>query len=350
MTHELLLDGRLRDRGIFDDREVTRLWHEHRSRQADHRHRLWQLVMLELWFRQFIDRPGGPVSRPASPAGGPRRQGRRGPGRGTDVRLKGSLEHMCGIAGIVAADHLDGRGSRARAADARRHRPSRPGRRRPVRRRPGGPRPSPPEHRRSRRRAAAAGERRRHDLDRLQRRDLQPRRRPAASSKRPGHATARGPTPRRSSTPTSSGATTASSASAACSRSRSGTRRGGGCCSPAIASASSRSTGRCAGDRLLFGSEIKAILESGLIARRGQRGGAARAARHPLPLRRRDAVQGHPPAAARAHARLRERHGHDPAVLGRARRPRRPRARARCPSRTPCSSSASCSRSRSASG
>ena len=55
MTHELLLDGRLRQRGIFNHAEVTRLWHEHRSGQGDHRHRLWQLLMLELWFRTFID-------------------------------------------------------------------------------------------------------------------------------------------------------------------------------------------------------------------------------------------------------------------------------------------------------
>jgi asparagine synthase (glutamine-hydrolysing) len=55
MTHELLTDGRLRDRGVLDAREVTRLWDEHRTRRAEHPHRLWQLVMLELWFRQFID-------------------------------------------------------------------------------------------------------------------------------------------------------------------------------------------------------------------------------------------------------------------------------------------------------
>ncbi|HEY2432290.1 MAG TPA: asparagine synthase (glutamine-hydrolyzing) [Vicinamibacterales bacterium] len=55
MTEALLTDGRLRGRGVFDDREVTRLWREHRSGHADHRHRLWQLIMLELWFRQFID-------------------------------------------------------------------------------------------------------------------------------------------------------------------------------------------------------------------------------------------------------------------------------------------------------
>jgi len=61
MADELLGDGRLRGRGIFNDGEVTRLWTEHRGGRADHRHRLWQLMMLELWFRQFIDR--APASR-----------------------------------------------------------------------------------------------------------------------------------------------------------------------------------------------------------------------------------------------------------------------------------------------
>jgi asparagine synthase (glutamine-hydrolysing) len=56
MADALLSDGRLRDRGVFNDREVARLWTEHRDGRADHRHRLWQLMMLELWFRQFIDK------------------------------------------------------------------------------------------------------------------------------------------------------------------------------------------------------------------------------------------------------------------------------------------------------
>jgi asparagine synthase (glutamine-hydrolysing) len=56
MADALLADGRLRDRGIFDGPEVARLWSEHRAGRADHRHRLWQLVMLELWFRRFVDR------------------------------------------------------------------------------------------------------------------------------------------------------------------------------------------------------------------------------------------------------------------------------------------------------
>jgi asparagine synthase (glutamine-hydrolysing) len=52
----LLLDGQLSSRGLFRPREVERLWRQHRTGRADHRHRLWQLVMLELWFREFIDR------------------------------------------------------------------------------------------------------------------------------------------------------------------------------------------------------------------------------------------------------------------------------------------------------
>ena len=55
MASSLLFDAGSRQRGIFDEREVARLWKEHQSGQSDHRHRLWQLLMLELWFRQFID-------------------------------------------------------------------------------------------------------------------------------------------------------------------------------------------------------------------------------------------------------------------------------------------------------
>jgi asparagine synthase (glutamine-hydrolysing) len=55
MVDGLLSDGRLRDRGVLDDLAVARLWREHRDGRRDHRHRLWSLVMLELWFRQFAD-------------------------------------------------------------------------------------------------------------------------------------------------------------------------------------------------------------------------------------------------------------------------------------------------------
>ena len=57
MTEDLLLDGRLDRRGIFERSRVVRLWREHASGARDHRHRLWSLVMLELWFRHFVDGP-----------------------------------------------------------------------------------------------------------------------------------------------------------------------------------------------------------------------------------------------------------------------------------------------------
>jgi asparagine synthase (glutamine-hydrolysing) len=55
MGRDLLLDGRLEDRGLFQRAAVERLWTEHQSGRKDHRHRLWTLLMLELWFRQFAD-------------------------------------------------------------------------------------------------------------------------------------------------------------------------------------------------------------------------------------------------------------------------------------------------------
>jgi asparagine synthase (glutamine-hydrolysing) len=58
MVSDLLLDGRMRSRGVFEQVEIARLWREHRSGTHDHRHRLWSLVMLELWFRRFVDGAG----------------------------------------------------------------------------------------------------------------------------------------------------------------------------------------------------------------------------------------------------------------------------------------------------
>jgi asparagine synthase (glutamine-hydrolysing) len=55
MVDDLFMDGRLRARGIFRPRLVEEMWREHRSGARDHRHRLWSLVMLELWFREYVD-------------------------------------------------------------------------------------------------------------------------------------------------------------------------------------------------------------------------------------------------------------------------------------------------------
>ena len=66
MVDSLLLDGRFRERGIFDDRAVSRLWREHRDGTIDHRHRLWSLVMLELGFREYADGSGRGTRQRAS--------------------------------------------------------------------------------------------------------------------------------------------------------------------------------------------------------------------------------------------------------------------------------------------
>jgi asparagine synthase (glutamine-hydrolysing) len=57
MAADLLLGPTGRSRGIFSASAVARLWSEHQSGRRDHRHRLWSLLMLELWFREFADRP-----------------------------------------------------------------------------------------------------------------------------------------------------------------------------------------------------------------------------------------------------------------------------------------------------
>jgi asparagine synthase (glutamine-hydrolysing) len=66
MTDALLFDGRLRSRGLFSDRAIARLWNEHRAGRREHPERLWALVMLELWFREFIDGPAAGAHRPAA--------------------------------------------------------------------------------------------------------------------------------------------------------------------------------------------------------------------------------------------------------------------------------------------
>lgn len=53
MAHDLLLDQTARHRGIFRTEVVERLLLEHASAQFDHSYRLWALVILELWFRQW---------------------------------------------------------------------------------------------------------------------------------------------------------------------------------------------------------------------------------------------------------------------------------------------------------
>jgi asparagine synthase (glutamine-hydrolysing) len=51
-----LLDGRAARRGLIEPRFLARLVDEHRTGRRDWSARLWALLFLELWFREFIDR------------------------------------------------------------------------------------------------------------------------------------------------------------------------------------------------------------------------------------------------------------------------------------------------------
>jgi asparagine synthase (glutamine-hydrolysing) len=51
----VLLGPRFDGRGIVSRPALRILWEEHRSGRRDHSHRLWSLLMLEFWFRHYID-------------------------------------------------------------------------------------------------------------------------------------------------------------------------------------------------------------------------------------------------------------------------------------------------------
>ena len=54
---DLLLDERAQGRGWFRREAVARLLDDHAAGRADHAHRLWCLVMLELWQRTHVEAP-----------------------------------------------------------------------------------------------------------------------------------------------------------------------------------------------------------------------------------------------------------------------------------------------------
>ena len=67
LAYDTLLSSDARQRGLFEPSYVARLLDEHRTRRADHQNRLWALLMLELWFRMWIDPPAErAVLRPAA--------------------------------------------------------------------------------------------------------------------------------------------------------------------------------------------------------------------------------------------------------------------------------------------
>lgn len=52
---ETLLSDKALSRGLFQPEKVRRIVDDHVEQKADHSHRLWSLLMLELWFERFID-------------------------------------------------------------------------------------------------------------------------------------------------------------------------------------------------------------------------------------------------------------------------------------------------------
>ena len=60
MTGDLLLGERARSRGQLRPAAVEALIAEHASGRADHGHRLWCLLVLELWQRLYVESPVPP--------------------------------------------------------------------------------------------------------------------------------------------------------------------------------------------------------------------------------------------------------------------------------------------------
>jgi len=55
MSRDVLLDQTARERGIFEPSAVERLLRQHQSGEP-RGDQIWALMMLELWYREFIDR------------------------------------------------------------------------------------------------------------------------------------------------------------------------------------------------------------------------------------------------------------------------------------------------------
>jgi asparagine synthase (glutamine-hydrolysing) len=63
---DVLKSPRTRQRGYFQPAFVDRLVHEHLSGRRDHTLRLWQLMVFELWHRQYLDAPAAAPARAAA--------------------------------------------------------------------------------------------------------------------------------------------------------------------------------------------------------------------------------------------------------------------------------------------
>jgi asparagine synthase (glutamine-hydrolysing) len=62
----ILLDPETLARGLFRPEQVRKLIAEHASGRREHGHRLWALLMLELWMREYLDAPRSISATPAN--------------------------------------------------------------------------------------------------------------------------------------------------------------------------------------------------------------------------------------------------------------------------------------------
>ena len=62
-TRETLREKRTRERGIINQPYVDKLLDEHERGRRDHSGALWTLLMLELWYRTFMDEAGSATAR-----------------------------------------------------------------------------------------------------------------------------------------------------------------------------------------------------------------------------------------------------------------------------------------------
>ena len=66
-----ILSARFASRGLFRPEAVRRLYDDHQRGAGDHAHHLWTLLMLELWFEEFIDRRPAEAREVTTPVGSP---------------------------------------------------------------------------------------------------------------------------------------------------------------------------------------------------------------------------------------------------------------------------------------
>ena len=52
---DILNSASFRQRGLFKPNAIQKLLDEHANKQHNHSHRLWALLVLELWFREYLD-------------------------------------------------------------------------------------------------------------------------------------------------------------------------------------------------------------------------------------------------------------------------------------------------------